>query len=150
MNENKTTKLISVALITAAMAIVSQLSIPLPSGIPITLQTLAVAFAGYLLGAKYGTNYQEILKKSEHYITDRVIHLQNEKMLIYSKNGILKLLDTDTSVIWQGTLSYRNFNASDFIIYKSSLWACFPDCNVILRYNLSTMRAFIYNKIRSV
>ena len=55
MNENKTTKLISVALVTAAMAIVSQLSIPLPSGIPITLQTLAVAFAGYLLGAKYGT-----------------------------------------------------------------------------------------------
>ena len=55
MNENKTTKLVSVALITAATAIVSQISIPLPSGIPITLQTLAVAFAGYLLGMKYGT-----------------------------------------------------------------------------------------------
>ncbi len=92
------------------------------------------------LGAKYGTNYQEILKKCEHYITDRIIHLQNEKMLIYSKNGTLKLLDTDTSVIWQGTLSYRNFNASDFIIYKSALWACFPECDVMLRYNLSTMR----------
>ncbi len=91
------------------------------------------------LGAKYGTNYQEILKKCEHYITDRIIHLQNEKMLIYSKNGILKLLNADTSVLWQGTLSYRNYNASDFIIYKSALWACFPECDVMLRYNLSTM-----------
>lgn len=92
------------------------------------------------LGAKYGNNYQELLKKSEHYITDRIIHLQNGKMLIYSKNGILKLLNADTSVLWQGNLSYRNFNASDLIIYKSSLWACFPDCNVMLRYNLNTMR----------
>ncbi len=92
------------------------------------------------LGAKYGTNYPEIIKKSEHYITDRIIHLQNGKMLIYAKNGILKLLDTDTSVIWQGTLSYRSFNASDFIIYKNTIWTCFSDCDVMLRYNLSTMR----------
>lgn len=92
------------------------------------------------LGAKYGNNYQKIIKKCEHYITDRVVHLQNDKMLIYSRNGTLKLLDTDISVIWQGTLSYRNFNASDFIIHKSALWACFPECDVMLRYNLSTMR----------
>ena len=54
MTQNKTTKLITVALTAAAMAIIAQIAIPLPSGIPITLQTLAVAFTGYLLGAKYG------------------------------------------------------------------------------------------------
>lgn len=92
------------------------------------------------LGAKYGNNYQEIIKQCEHYITDRIIHLQNEKMLIYSKNGVLKLLNPDTSVLWQGALSYRNFFASDFVIYKNVLWACFPECDVMLRYSLSTMR----------
>lgn len=43
------------ALITAAIAVLSIIQIPMPSGVPITLQTFAVAFAGYLLGAKKGT-----------------------------------------------------------------------------------------------
>ncbi len=92
------------------------------------------------LGSKYGTNYQEIIKKSEHYITDKILHLQNGRMLIYSKNGTLKLLEANTEIIWQGNLSYRNFNASDFILYKNSLWTCFSDCDVLLRYSLATMR----------
>ncbi len=92
------------------------------------------------LGSKYGTNYQEIIKKSEHYITDKVIHLQNGRMLIYSKNGVLKLIDANTEILWQGTLSYRNYNASDFIIHKNSIWTCFSDCNALLRYSLNTMR----------
>lgn len=54
-NNKKFVKLTSVAMMTAVMAIIAQISIPLPSGIPLTLQTLAVAFTGYLLGAKYGT-----------------------------------------------------------------------------------------------
>lgn len=55
MNNRKTFRLTAVALTVAGMAIIAQISIPLPSGIPLTLQTLAVAFTGYLLGAKYGT-----------------------------------------------------------------------------------------------
>ena len=55
MNRNKTLALITVALTAAIMAITAQISFPLPSGIPITLQTLGAAFAGYLLGLKYGS-----------------------------------------------------------------------------------------------
>ena len=55
MNNRNTFNLTAVALTVAGMAIIAQISIPLPSGIPLTLQTLAVAFAGYLLGAKRGT-----------------------------------------------------------------------------------------------
>ncbi len=46
--------MIEIALFAAILAILSQISIPLPSGVPITLQTFAVALTGYFLGAKRG------------------------------------------------------------------------------------------------
>lgn len=44
--------LVLVALFAAIIAILSQIVIPLPSGIPLTLQTFAVALAAYLLGIR--------------------------------------------------------------------------------------------------
>lgn len=38
----------------AVMAVLSQLAIPLPSGVPITMQTFAVALTAYILGWKMG------------------------------------------------------------------------------------------------
>lgn len=50
----ETTKtIVEIAMFTAVMAILSQISIPLPSGVPITLQTFAVALTGAVLGWKY-------------------------------------------------------------------------------------------------
>ena len=43
------------ALMTAVIAVCSQLAIPMPSGMPITLQTFAVALAGCFLGVKWGS-----------------------------------------------------------------------------------------------
>ncbi|MBR5115433.1 MAG: biotin transporter BioY [Lachnospiraceae bacterium] len=40
---------------TAVIAILAQISIPMPAGVPMTLQTLAVPLAGIVLGAKRGT-----------------------------------------------------------------------------------------------
>lgn len=42
-------------LFVAIIAILSQISIPTPTNVPITLQTFAIALAGYFLGAKLGT-----------------------------------------------------------------------------------------------
>lgn len=39
----------------AVTGILSQISIPLPSGVPVTMQTFAVALTAYVLGAKLGT-----------------------------------------------------------------------------------------------
>lgn len=39
----------------AVIAVLSQVAFPLPSGVPVTLQTFAVALAGYTLGMKFGT-----------------------------------------------------------------------------------------------
>jgi len=43
------------ALFTALIAACAQISIPLPTGVPITLQTFAIMLAGIILGAKRGT-----------------------------------------------------------------------------------------------
>ena len=51
----KTTKYILSALFAALIAIFAQIAFPLPSGVPITLQTFAVALSGFLLSYVFGT-----------------------------------------------------------------------------------------------
>lgn len=92
------------------------------------------------LAAKFGNNYNSIIKHCDNYITTKSIVFPSGKTLLFSRNGVAKLIDADSTVIWQGNLTYRSFAASDIVIHKNSLWACFSDCNVLLRYNLSNMR----------
>ncbi len=53
--KKKTLRMTLVGVCAALLAVLAQVQIPLPSGIPVTLQTFAVAFVGYLLGARDGT-----------------------------------------------------------------------------------------------
>ena len=59
MEENKKKKIstkdmVQIAMFTAVVAVLSHIAIPMPSGVPVTLQTLAVALCGYVLGSKKG------------------------------------------------------------------------------------------------
>lgn len=45
----------TIAIFTAAISILAQIAIPLPSGVPFTLQTFAITLAAIILGAKKGT-----------------------------------------------------------------------------------------------
>ena len=57
MKENtkkRTLNLIMAALFTAITVVLSQTAIPTPFGVPLTLQTFAVALCGYTLGVKWG------------------------------------------------------------------------------------------------
>ncbi len=47
--------IVQIGLFAAVLAVLSQISIPLPSGVPVTLQTFAVALSSYTLGWKRGT-----------------------------------------------------------------------------------------------
>jgi biotin transport system substrate-specific component len=56
MNKNKTIRDICfTAIFTAIIAVFSQISIPLPAGVPFTLQTFIIPLAGIILGAKKGS-----------------------------------------------------------------------------------------------
>lgn len=50
----KTVDLVLIALFAAIIAVLSQIQIPMPTGVPATLQTFAVALCGYYLGVKKG------------------------------------------------------------------------------------------------
>ncbi len=93
----------------------------------------------YLM-TKFGSNYKVILNYCKNYILTKAIVLPNGKVFILKNDGEAMLIDNDASPIWQGDLIYRGCIANDVAIYKSSLWTAFSNCNVLLRYNLSTMR----------
>ena len=46
---------IRAALFAAIIAVLTLISIPTPTGIPLTFQTFAIALSGFFLGSKYGT-----------------------------------------------------------------------------------------------
>lgn len=50
----KTKNMVLTGMLTAVLAVLSIIQIPMPSGVPITLQTFAVALCGYVLGSKMG------------------------------------------------------------------------------------------------
>jgi len=56
MNTSKLTiqDICSIALCTAVIAVMAQISIPMPFGVPLTMQTFAVALAAVVLGSKKG------------------------------------------------------------------------------------------------
>ena len=49
-----TRSIVAVGVFAAVIAVLSQISIPMPSQVPVTLQTFAIALAGYVLGWKRG------------------------------------------------------------------------------------------------
>lgn len=53
-NVKSISNIVMIGMCTAIIATLSQISISLPSGVPITLQTFAIALTGYLLGRKAG------------------------------------------------------------------------------------------------
>lgn len=54
LNYNRTNKLVFTGVFTAVIAVMSQISLPSPTGVPITLQTFAIALAGFFIGWKQG------------------------------------------------------------------------------------------------
>lgn len=49
-----TQTIVTIGMFAAILSVLSVLAIPMPSGMPVTLQTFAVALCGYVLGAKRG------------------------------------------------------------------------------------------------
>ncbi len=93
----------------------------------------------YLL-TKFSNNYKAIMENCDNYITVKSIVLPNAKVFLLSSSGETQLIDTDGTPIWKGVLSYRGTTANDIILYKNSLWTCYYDLDVMVRYNLATMR----------
>ena len=54
LNHSSIQDLCMIGVVTAVIAIMAQIAIPLPLGVPMTMQTFAITLAGIILGAKKG------------------------------------------------------------------------------------------------
>ncbi len=89
---------------------------------------------------KFGNNYKAVAAYCGNYITVKSIVLPNGKVFLLEPDGSAGLIDNDGTPVWTGSLVYRNSAPSDAVLYNDALWAAYPDANVLLRYNLASMR----------
>lgn len=90
--------------------------------------------------SKFGANYRSYCIQVQNYFTCKNIIFPTEKMLVLEVDGTVELLDTDASFIWAGKLLYKNTPPSSLAVFQNKLWATFPQHNVLVRYNINTMR----------
>ena len=89
---------------------------------------------------KFGNNYKAVSSFCDNYITVKSIVLPNGKVFLLEPDGSAALIDNDGTPVWTGSLVYRSAAPTDVVLYKNALWASYADSNVLLRYNLATMR----------
>ena len=89
---------------------------------------------------KFGSNYRHALKVAEHHITSKAIPLPGGKLFLSNKSGECFLLDGDGTVLWTGAIIYRENPPYDIALYNNCVWATFTDNNVLIKFNLATMR----------
>ena len=90
--------------------------------------------------SKFGSDYKSFCTQVDNYFTCKTLPLPSEKLMVMELNGTLKLLDTDSTLLWTGSLTYKNAPPSSLALFENKLWACYPEYNVLIRYNINTMR----------
>ena len=93
----------------------------------------------YLL-TKFGNNYKAVLELVGNYITVKSILLPGSKLFLMNEDGFAQLLDSDITPLWTGYLAYRGDAPSDIVLHDNALWAVYSQSNVLLKYNLATMK----------
>ena len=95
----------------------------------------------YLL-AKFGGDYKTVIKLISNTITAKAIALPSGKLFLCDKDagGKCFLLDGTGGVLWSGLIQYRDCVPSDIALYNNCVWASFLEYNVLIRFNLATMR----------
>lgn len=96
----------------------------------------------YLI-TKFGNNYRAVAELCENYIKVKSIVMPSGKVFLLQPDGTAQLLDNDATPVWTGSLIYKNAIPSDIALNGDYLWVAYPDLNIILSYNLSTMKAEI-------
>lgn len=95
----------------------------------------------YLL-AKFGANYKSVIKPVSNIITSKTISLPSGKLFLCDKDagGKCYLFDGTGGILWTGVIQYRECVPSDIALYNNCVWASFIEHNVLIRFNLATMR----------
>lgn len=93
----------------------------------------------YML-TKFGVNYKTFANKIKNYLTCFSILLDDGQTFIVERDGSAILFDADGKELWTGKMLYKNTAPGGIAPLGGSLWASFPEYNVLVRYNLKTLR----------
>ncbi len=90
---------------------------------------------------KFGSNYNVALDVCNNFVTEKAIMLPNGRLFLVNDNGQVFVIDPDGMINIGGEMKYREETPSAIAYYKNSIWASFKESNVLIRFNINTMRA---------
>lgn len=90
---------------------------------------------------KFGSNYNVAVKVCKNFVSEKAIILPDGRTFLCNENGQVFIIDTDGMINISGEIKYRDTSPSDIAFYKNSIWASFAESNVLIRFNINTMRA---------
>lgn len=89
---------------------------------------------------KFGSNYNVAVNLCKNFVSEKAIILPDGRLLLCNINGQVFIIDTDGMINISGELKYRDSAPSSIAFYKNSIWASFRENNVLIRFNINTMR----------
>lgn len=93
------------------------------------------------MNMKFGSNYNVAVNVCKNFVSEKALILPDGRTLLCSDNGQVFIIDTDGMINISGEIKYRDQAPTAIAYYKNSLWASFRDNNVLIRFNINTMRA---------
>lgn len=102
--------------------------------------TLAPVTKDVYQQAKFGKNYKAFELQVRNYVTSKTVKLENGNVFAVNTDGEAKVMDKNGYVEWQGTVNYKGHAPADIAILGDTVWASYPHSNVLIRFNLSSMR----------
>ena len=102
--------------------------------------TLAPVTKDVYQQAKFGKNYKAFELQVRNYVTSKTVKLENGNVFAVNTDGEAKVMDKNGYVEWQGTVNYKGHAPADIAIFGDTVWASYPHSNVLIRFNLSSMR----------
>ncbi len=103
--------------------------------------TLTDVSEAIYMNMKFGSNYGVAVNICKNFVSEKAIILPDGRLLLCNLNGQVFIIDTDGMINISGEIKYRDAAPSSIAFYKNSIWASFREYNVLIRFNINTMRS---------
>lgn len=103
--------------------------------------TLTDVSENIYMNMKFGSNYNVAASVCKNFVSEKALILPDGRTLLCNENGQVFIIDIDGMINISGEIKYRDEAPSAIAFYKNSIWASFRENNVLIRFNINTMRA---------
>lgn len=92
------------------------------------------------LNIKFGSNYNIATSICKNFVAEKALVLPDGRTLLCNTNGQVFIIDNEGMINISGEIKYRDETPTAIAYYKNSIWASFSENNVLIRFNITTMR----------